>query len=137
MSNTERYSSGEPRYLDYDAFKAFIDSYFSDRKKPDERELHHAFFTDEIKTVEPEITVDDLERAYEITSDILKSAKKEYLIQTGTKEPLNQIGIMRLMLAIGCIPYWEAHGPALDRTWGLGPIVEKWRDVLRKKGKME
>lgn len=139
MSNTGRYSSGEPRYLGYDAFKAFINSYFSDRKEPKEEELLHRFYSNEIMTVKPEITVDDLEKAHEITSDILKSAsaEREYLDQTGTKEPLDQIEIMRLMLAIGCTSYWEAKSQWIHRMWPpLVPIVEKWRNVLRERGKL-
>lgn len=83
--------------------------------------------------METRITEDDLEKVYEITKGVLKSAEREYLFENGTKKPLEQIEIMRLMLAIGCTQYWVAKKQWIHRMWPpLAPIVEKWRNELKR-----
>jgi len=115
--------------------KTFVDSHFPDRKEPDEIELRYGLYH-EIMVMNTELNMDDLEKAYQNTVDILNLAEND-LNEVSPGKPLDRIGIMRLMLSIGCIPYWEEHGLVLDKTWGLGPIVEKWRKELREQGKMK
>lgn len=144
MSNRD--SWGGPRVIDCKALKDFMDCHFPDKKEPDEMELQEGLFH-EIAIIEPEITMDDLEKAHEITKDILESAEEDLLHEADTKTPLDQIEITRLMLAIGCTPYWEIYVSELNGRYDLPPvsrryphlrpIAKKYREVLRKKGKME
>ncbi|TET22508.1 MAG: hypothetical protein E3J71_05900 [Candidatus Stahlbacteria bacterium] len=77
-------------------------------------------------------TMDDLKKACEEIKDVLPQVEDEFL-EANPGEPLDQVGILRLVLNLAHDGYRKKYGPQYDNIYALGPVVEKWRMELAKK----